>query len=88
MSLPVDVIHVNEPDWIWLDVDGKVEEVAHGVYEGLDKDDSARDLVQIYVVVERKYLGQAKSSKSGDRLAENEDENQNAVDKERFSAGS
>ena len=88
MSLPVDVIHVNEPDWIWLDVDGKVEEVAHGVYEGLDKDDSARDLVQIYVVVERKYLGQAKSSKSGDRLAENEDENQNAVDKERLSAGS
>ena len=88
MSPPVDVIHVDEPDWIWLDVDGKVEEVAHGVYEGLDKDDSARDLVQIYVVVERKYLAQAKSSKSGDRLPQNEDENQNAVDKEGLSAGS
>ena len=88
MSPPVDVIHVDEPDWIWLDVDGKVEEVAHGVYEGLDKDDGARDLVQIYVVVERKNLGQAKSSKSGDGLPKNEDENENAVDKERFSAGS
>ena len=88
MSLPVDVIHVNEPDWIWLDVDGKVEEVADGVNEGLDKDCNTRDLVNVDVVVKREYFGEAKSSEGRDGQSENEEENQDAVKKKCLSTGS
>ena len=88
MNPPVVVIHLDELDWVRLDVDGKVEEVADGVNEGEDKDCDARHLVNVDVVVKREYLGEAKSSKGGDGQSENKEENQDTVEKKGLSAGS
>ena len=87
MIPPVNVIQLDELDWIGLDVDGKVEEVTDGVYEGLDKDCNTSDLVNVDVVVKRKYFGQAKSSEGGDGQSENEDQDQDAVEKKCLSTG-
>ena len=88
MIPPVNVIQLDELDWIWLNVDGKVEEVADGVYECLDKDCNTRHLVNVDVVVKRKYFGQAKSSEGGDGQSENKDQDQDAVEKKCLSTGS
>ena len=88
MVTPVDVVHLDKLDWVRLNVDCKVEEVAARVNESLNKDQRSRDLVKVDVVVQRKYLGKADSSQGGDGQSENENEDQDAVEKQRFAARS
>ncbi len=68
-GVPVVWGQLDEFDGVWLDVDGKIDQVADGVEPGLKEDEVSNHFVQVYVVVQRQQVGETEFPQFGDGVA-------------------
>ena len=63
---PVFVGQLDKLDGVWLDVDGKVTKMHHGVESSLEEDEDAHQLVEINIVIQGQDGGQSKPPEYSD----------------------
>ena len=85
---PVFVGQLDKLDGVRLDVDGKVEEMHDGVKGPKEEDHDANQFVEINVVVQRQYGGQAKPPEYCDGVPEDENQHQDRVEQQESATSS
>ena len=85
---PVFVGELDKLDWVGLDVDCYVDQMAHGVDNGLDEDEDTNQLVKVDVVIQGNDGGQSKLPEKGDGVPEDQSKDQDCIELQDFTTSS